>query len=283
MVKPAAYRRAVGFVQAEMKLSTRRSCRALGFARSSMTYESRRAQPSGLVERMKALATQRPRFGYRRLHTLLGREGFKVNHKRVYRLYRLEGLSVRKKARRKLAGHIERTVLPPPTRPNERWSMDFVSDATVTGRRFRTFNIVDDFTRECLAISVDSSINGHRVARLLGELVVARGKPQFIVSDNGPEFISKALDRWAYETDVKLHFIRPGKPVENAFIESFNGRFRDECLDQHWFADLADARSTIGAWRVDYNEVRPHGSLGGLTPKEYAAQINNPGLTLRVA
>ena len=161
--------------------------------------------------------------------------------------------------------------------------MDFVSDATASGRRFRTFNVVDDFTRECLAIYVDSSINGHRVARLLGELVVARGKPQFIVSDNGPEFVSKALDRWAYETDVKLHFIRPGKPVENAFIESSNGRLRDECLDQHWFADLADARSTIGDWLVDYNEVRPHGSLGGLTPKEYAARIINPGLSLRVA
>ena len=140
--------------------------------------------------------------------------------------------------------------------------MDFVSDATASGRRFRTFNVVDDFTRECLAIYVDSSINGHRVARLLGELVVARGKPQFIVSDNGPEFISRVLDRWAYESAVKLHFIRAGKPVENAFIESFNGRFRDECLDQHWFADLADARSTIGDWLVDYNEVRPHGSLG---------------------
>lgn len=283
MVKPSAYRRAVGLVQAEMKLSTRRSCKALGFARSSMTYEPRRVQPRGLVERMKALATQRPRFGYRRLHTLLRREGFKVNHKRVYRLYRLEGLSVRKKARRKLAGHIERTVLSPPTRPNERWSMDFVSDSTVSGRRFRTFNVVDDFTRECLALFVDSSITGHRVARLLGELVAARGTPQLIVSDNGPEFISKALDRWAYESDVKLHFIRPGKPVENAFIESFNGRFRDECLDQHWFSDLADARTTVAAWRDDYNDVRPHGSLGGLTPSEYAARFTNHGLTLRVA
>lgn len=283
MVKPAAYRHAVGFVQAEMKLSVRQSCRALGFARSSLTYESTRQQPAGLLDRMKALAVARPRFGYRRLHTLLGREGFNVNHKRVYRLYRLEGLSVRKKARRKLPGHVERTVLPPPTRPNERWSMDFTSDATASGRRFRTFNVVDDFTRECLAVYVDTSISGHRVARLLAELVVARGRPQLIVNDNGPEFISRAMDRWAYENGVKLHFIRPGKPTENAFIESFNGRFRDECLDQHWFLGLADARAKVAEWVTDYNEVRPHSSLGGLAPKEYAAKFNNPGLTLRVA
>lgn len=283
MVKPAAYRHAVGLVQAEKKLSVRRICRALGFARSSLTYESMRQQPAGLVDRMKALAVARPRFGYRRLHTLLGREGFKVNHKRVYRLYRLEGLSVRKKARRKLPGHVERTILPPPTRPNERWSMDFTSDATASGRRFRTFNVVDDFSRECLAVYVDTSISGHRVARLLAELVVARGKPQLIVNDNGPEFISRAMDRWAYENGVRLHFIRPGKPTENAFIESFNGRFRDECLDQHWFLGLADARAKVAEWVTDYNEVRPHSSLGGLAPKEYAAKFNNQGLTLRVA
>ena len=270
MVKPAAYRRAVGFVQAEMKLSTRRSCKALGFARSSMTYEPRRAQPPGLVERMKALATQRPRFGYRRLHTLLAREGFKVNHKRVYRLYRLEGLSVRKKARRKLAGHVERTVLPPPTQPNERWSMDFMRDRFGESRKFRTFNLVDEFSRECPAIEVDTSIRTARVIRVLDTVVDERGLPDEILIDNGPEFTSQALEDWAHHRGVKLTFIRPGKPNDNPYIESFNGKFRDECLNEHWFTTLDDARATIEAWRRDYNQVRPHSSLNNMTPEEFA-------------
>lgn len=282
MVKPAAFRRAVGFLQAEKKMSARRACRVLGLARSSLTYTSRRKQPKGLVERLRAHAAARPRFGYRGLHRLIRRDGFKVNHKRVYRLYRLEDLAVRRKTRRKLAGHVVRTVLPPPSRPNQRWSMDFVSDAVWSGRRFRTFNVVDDFTRESLAILVETSIGGARVARLLAELVAARGKPDVIVCDNGPEFTGKELDRWSYESGVRIHFIRPGKPIENAYCESFNGRFRDECLNQNWFTDLSDAREKIEAWRRDYNEVRPHGSLGGATPKEYAQQTNS-GLTQRVA
>jgi putative transposase len=282
MVKPAVYRQAVGFIQAEFKVSQRRACRILAFARSSLTYESCREEPTALLKRLRALAEQRPRHGYRMLYMSLRREGFEVNHKRVYRLYRREDLAVRRKKRKKLAGHVVRAVLPPPTASNQRWSMDFVSEVTWGGRRFRIFVVVDDFTREALALLVDTSIGGTRVARLLDELVAARGKPQTLVSDNGPEFTGKALDAWSYRTGVKLHFIRPGKPYENAFVESFNGRFRDECLNGHWFVDLFDARDKIESWRRFYNEERPHSSLGGATPIEYARRYN-PGLTQRVA
>jgi putative transposase len=199
---------------------------------------------------------------------MLKREGVVANHKRIYRLYKLERLAVRTKKRKRIAARA-RTVLAAPMRPNERWSMDFVSDVTWSGRRFRIFAVVDDFTRETLALVVDTSIGGARVARVLEELVALRGAPVMIVCDNGPEFTSKALDAWAYQRGVKLHFIRPGKPVENAYVESFNGKLRNECLNENWFLDLRDARRIIEAWRVDYNEVRPHSSLDGMTPKEY--------------
>lgn len=281
MVKPAAFRRAVGFLQAEFRTSTRRACRVLGFARSSLAYESHRENPPGLLERLKALAAKRTSWGYRQLNRNLRREGFNFNHKRIYRLYRLEGLTVRRKHRKKMASRA-RVVLPKPTRPNERWSMDFVSDALWGGRRFRIFVVIDDFTREALALVADTSLGGARVARILDELVATRGAPELIVSDNGPEFTGKALDEWAYRTGVKLHHIRPGKPVENAYVESFNGKLRNECLNQHWFTDLADARVTIEEWRRDYNEERPHSSLDGKTPFEFASQFN-PGLSLKVA
>lgn len=280
-MKPAARRQAVGFVQAEFKMSARRACRVVGCARSSWHYKTRKKPQSDLVARMKELAVQRPRFGYRRLHELLRREGVQVNHKRIHRLYKAEGLMVRRKLRKRIAGRA-RVVLPAPSAPNQRWSMDFVSDATAVGRRFRVWSVVDDFTRECLELVVDSSISGQRVARELDVIIARRGKPEMIVSDNGSEFTSKAMDRWAYRTGVKLHFIRPGKPVENAFIESFNGKLRDECLNQNWFTSLDDARQLIESWRKDYNECRPHSSLDGQTPTEYASRFN-PGLTLRVA
>jgi len=281
MGTPATRRRVAGEVQAEFECSQRRCCRALGFARSSVLYRSRRQEEPELVERLKALAADRPRFGYRRLHRLLGREGFVVNHKRVHRLYRAEGLALRRKRRKRIASapRLERIS---PTRPNERWSMDFVSDATVHGRRFRVFNVVDEFTREALATVVATSISGARVARELDLLATHRGKPTTIVSDNGPEFISKAMDAWAYSAGVKLHFIRPGKPVENAYVESFNGRFRDECLNMHWFTSIQDAARIIEAWKNDYNHQRPHSSLNGLTPIEFADKVN-AGLTLSVA
>jgi putative transposase len=280
MVKPAAYRQAVGFVMAEFELSQRRSCQAIGFARSSWRYRSQRKEPTELVERLRALATKRPRWGYRMLYLVLRREGVKVNHKRVYRLYRQEQLMVRTKKRKRLTSRT-RVALPAATGPNQRWSMDFVSDVTRSGRRFRTFAVVDDFTRESLALVTDTSIGGARVARVLDELIAVRGAPELIVCDNGPEFTGKALDGWAYRQGVKLHFIRPGRPTENAFIESFNGKLRNECLSKAWFLDLEDARRIIGAWRIDYNENRPHSSLAGMTPKEYADA--NRGLTSKAA
>jgi putative transposase len=272
MVKPAAYRQAVGFLRGEFEMSERRACRALGHARSSCRYVSRRTAVQGLLDEMRRHAMERPRFGYRRIHLLLRRGGWQVNHKRVYRLYRAEGLAVRRRKRKRLYLGA-RTVLPPPSRPNERWSMDFTMDTLATGRKFRTLNIVDDFTRECLAIEVDTSLGGYRVVRVLDRLAALRNLPPVIVTDNGPEFAGRALDAWAYAAKVKIHFIRPGKPVENCYIESFNGKFRDECLNEHWFTDLADAKDKIEIWRTDYNEVRPHSSLGNATPKEYSSTL----------
>jgi putative transposase len=220
---------------------------------------------------LRAVAQLRPRFGYRRLHVLLQRDGWRCNHKRVYRLYREERLAVRRRRRRKFAAGC-RIVMPVPIRPHERWSMDFMGDTLANGRTFRTFNLVDDGSRECLAIEVDHGLSGQRVARILDRVAATRPLPKQIVVDNGPEFTSRVLDAWAYQNGVELHFIRPGKPVDNAFIESFNGKFRDECLNQHWFLDLDDARMKIEAWRIDYNEVRPHSALGNRTPTEYATE-----------
>jgi putative transposase len=225
------------------------------------------------------LAQERPRYGYRRLQVLLGREGVTVNHKRLWRIYRQEGLAVRRK-RRKRAAMGRRVMLAPAQEVNERWSMDFVGDSLADGRTFRTLNIVDDFSREAPAIVVDQSIPGERVVRELDTLGAERGLPKMIVMDNGPEFAGKALDAWAYRNGVTLHFIRPGKPVENAYVESFNGKFRDECLNEHWFTSVPHARDVIEGWRQDYNEVRPHSSLGNLAPAEFArraqAELRSP-------
>jgi putative transposase len=221
-----------------------------------------------LRERIRELAHRRRRFGCPRIHLLLRREGLVVNHKRTERIYREEGLSLRKRKRKKMAAQT-RIVLPSPTGPNEIWSMDFVTDSIVTGRRFRALVIVDDYSRECPAIEVDTSLGGIRVVQVLERLAETRGLPQVITADNGPEFASRVLDEWAYRRGVKLNFIRPGKPIENAYAESFIGRLRDECLNENWFITLKDARVIIESWRVDYNEGRPHTSLGGLTPREF--------------
>ena len=281
MTKPAARREAVGMLRAVFGWSERRACRALGFSRSSHRYQSRRTQPGKLVERMRELAQARPRFGYRRLHLLLRREGVHVNHKRIYRLYRLEGLSVRAKRRKRLVS-APREALASPSRPNQRWSMDFVSDSTDAGQRFRVLTVVDDFSRRCVTLVTAISFSGRRVSLAL-DAAILDAPPETIVMDNGPEFTSKALDQWAHERNVKLHFIRPGKPVENAYAESFNGRFRDECLNANWFANVLDARERIDAWRDDYNEHRPHSSLDGLTPEEYEEAFNQRKLPSRVA
>lgn len=257
-------------------LSERRACELVGIQRSSYRYGARRPEPAGLRGRLRALARERRRFGYRRLTVLLRREGWPVNHKRVYRLYGQEGLQVRRRKRKRI-GAAERQLFTIPTRPNQRWSMDFVSDALADGRKFRSLNIVDDYNRECLAAEVDTSITGTRVVRVLERLHERRGLPEVVVTDNGPEFAGRALDLWAYQQSVKLRFIEPGKPVQNALIESFNGKMRDECLNEHWFGTLAEARQAIEAWRKDYNEVRPHSSLGNRTPSEFTAC----GATLR--
>jgi putative transposase len=218
---------------------------------------------------MRALAHRWLRFGYRRLGVMLERENLGANHKRIYRLYTEEGLKVRRK-RKKVRSQVRTAPMLVPSRVNERWSMDFMSDCLATGRRFRTLNIVDDLTRECPAIEVDTSLPGARVVRVLEKLAILRGLPDTIVIDNGSEFTGRALDAWANKHGVKLHFIDPGKPVQNAYVESFNGKFRDECLDLHWFTDLADAKEKIESWRVEYNRVRPHSSLDDATPEEFA-------------
>jgi len=263
-----ARREATRWIQAELGLSERRSCRLLGISASSLRYESRRSTIEGLQERMLVLARERPRYGYRRLHVLLRREGYEVNHKRVHRLYRHEGLMVRRRLRKRIAAG-KRVPLPLPVRADERWSVDFMSDQLADGRVFRTLNIVDDFTRECLAIEVDTSLSGHRLVRVLELLVAGERRPQALVMDNGPELTSKVLDAWAYRNGVELRFIQPGKPVQNAYVESFNGKFRDECLNEHWFLSLNEARTVIEDWRQDYNQFRPHSSLDDLTPEQY--------------
>ena len=269
MVSPSARREAVGWLQTR-GTSLRRACRVVGLSTATWRYQRRaNATNDRLRARLHAHAAARSRFGYRRLHILVEREGLAVNHKRLYRVYRAAGLQVRRRRRKRLTRG-ERVPLPAPSQRRERWSMDFTLDTLADGRAFRTLNIVDDFTRECVAIEVDRSLPGLRVARVLDRLHAAIGLPQTIVLDNGPEFAGRTLDAWAYRHGVTLRFIRPGKPIENAYVESFNGKFRDECLNEHWFVNLADAKTAIEAWRVDYNTVRPHSSLDGATPDHFA-------------
>jgi putative transposase len=233
-------------------------------------YRLTRDPQEALRQRLRELAAVRVRFGYRRLTVLLKREGWRVNAKRIYRLYGLEGLEVRTKPRKKLASRA-RVALPRPSRPNERWSMDFVSARLADGRWFRALTVLDLFTRESLAIVADRSLTGVKVATALSDVLRGRRAPQAITVDNGGEFVSRAMDAWAYAHDVRLDFIRPGKPVENAFIESFNGKLRDECLNSHVFASVAEAQVVLDAWREDYNAVRPHSALQDRTPRETGA------------
>ena len=245
--------------------SARKACLLVGLNRSSYHYQLVRKDDEGIRWRIRELALARHRFGSPRIHLLLKREGLVINHKRVERIYREEGLSLRKRRRRKTAA-IYRLELPKPAAPNEMWSMDFVMDSIVTGRKFRALAIVDQYSRECPAIEVDTSLGGERVVAVLDRLAESRGLPQAITMDNGPEFAGRRLDEWAYRKGVKLNFIRPGKPIENAYAESFIGRLRDECLNEN----LAHAKGVIEAWRADYNAARPHSSLEGLTPQEFA-------------
>jgi putative transposase len=253
------------------QLSERRACGLMNISTSVLRYRAGSDSNCRLRERIVSLAGQRRRFGYRRIHVLLKREGWQINVKRVYRLYRNAGLAVRKRSRKRI-GLTERVPLLLPETPNHAWSMDFVHDGLADGRRIRCLNVVDDCTRESIVIEVDTSISGERVARVLDRIAGYRPLPRMIRVDHGPEFTSLALDAWAHARGVKLAFIQPGKPTQNAYIESFNGRFRDECLNDHWFLTLHEARVLIEAWREDYNSTRPHSSLGNITPAEFAAQ-----------
>ena len=278
MVGPRAEREAVRVAREESKLSERRACELIGMNRGSWRYQRKERYEAALRARLRELAGERPRFGYRRLHRMLrrekenGRAKWVVNHKRVYRLYREEGLAMRRRKSKRFRAEA-RVPLVLPMRANQMWTMDFTRDSLASGRKFRTLNLMDGYTREALWIEVDTSLPGLRVVQVLERVAKERSLPEAIQVDNGPEFVSRAVDQWAYANGVALHFIDPGKPVQNAFIESFNGKFRDECLNQSWHTSLEDARQIIEAWRKDYNTVRPHSSLGYRTPEEYAAAV----------
>ena len=241
-------------------------------SRSVYHYRSVAADQAPLRHRIKEIAATRVRYGYKRIHVVLRREGWRINHKRVYRLYKQDGLSLFERRPRRHRSASQRVPTPATQAINECWAMDFVSDQLYDGRKLRALTLVDVHTRESLAIWVDQGIRGDDVVRTLGAVVASRGQPERIQVDNGPEFVSKALDRWAYEHGVELAFSRPGKPTDNAHIEAFNGRLRQECLNRHWFLSLNDARGKIEAWRRGYNETRPHGSLSWATPAEYPRQ-----------
>lgn len=245
----------------------------VGLSRNTLRYQLK-DRDAPVKKRLMELAAKKRRYGARRLHVLLRREGLVVNHKRTERIYRELGLSIRTKKRKKLVNGL-RLVLPIPSHPNEIWAADFIHDSLRDGRRLKCLTLVDVYTRECLTITVNSSLPGTSVVKALDRLRQTRGIPKIIVVDNGPEFTGRALGEWVMAKDVKLSFIRPGKPIENAFIESFNGRFRDECLNEHWFTTMEQAREIIENWRIDYNEDRPHSSLGHLTPAEFARQVDH--------
>ncbi len=269
MVTPVARREAAAHLGQTHEVSQRRACRAIGADRSSVRYRSLRPDDSVMRCRLRELAALRRRFGHRRLHILLRREGIEVNHKKLRRLYREERLQVRRRGGRKRALGT-RAPMAIPQAPNQRWSLDFLSDAMTDGRRFRILAVIDDFTRQCLCLVADTSLSGVRVARELDAIIAVRGRPTSIVSDNGTELTSMAILRWTQDSGINWHYIAPGKPQQNAFVESFNGRLRDELLNETLFGSLAHAREALAAWKDDYNIVRPHSGLGNLPPAEYA-------------
>ncbi|BCI68139.1 transposase [Acetobacter aceti] len=271
MVTPVAKRQAVDHIRGVLALSERHACALVGLARRVARYISTRADDVVLRQRLRELAGQRRRFGYRRLSYLLAREGLTPNHKKLFRLYQEEGLKVRHRGGRKRALGT-RSPMTVPQEPGQRWSLDFVSDALICGRRFRILAVIDDFSRENLALVADTSLSGGRVARELTTLVERYGKPLMIVSDNGTEFTSHAILKWADGMQIEWHYIAPGKPQQNGFVESFNGRLRDECLNETLFTSLTHARQILADWREDYNTVRPHSQLNGRTPDQVARQ-----------
>ncbi|MDN7638789.1 IS3 family transposase [Burkholderia cepacia] len=271
-LKPARRRMLIDELRDRYRTSLTKTCALFGMSRSLYRYQSVARDSSALLMRIKEITATRVHYGYRRVHVVLRREGWQDNCKRVYRLYRAEGLSLRHKRPRRNKSARLRQPKHIVTAINEIWSMDFVADALFDGRRLRTLTVVDNYTRECLAIEVGQSLKGEHVVEALTRITALRGHPATIKVDNGSEFISKAMDRWAYEHGVELDFSRPGTPTDNAKVESFNGRFRQECLNAHWFLSLADAQSKIDDWRTYYNEVRPHSALQWMTPAEFARQ-----------
>jgi putative transposase len=255
-------------------LSERRACGLVEITRRSFRRPPSLDRNAELRKRLRALAEERRRWGCPLLYRMLRREGFAVNHKRVERIYRQEGLSLRRRQKRKRLSHL-RVVRGLPTATNQIWAMDFIHDSLWSGRRYRALAVIDHWSRESLAIEVDASLTGERVKRVLERLRASRGLPGVVLTDNGPEFTGGVLDQWADDNKVQLQFIEPGKPIQNAFIESFNSRLREECLNQHVFLSLDDARQKIEAWRQDYNEVRPHSSLGNLTPIEFSRRTSD--------
>ena len=280
MVGPTARREAVQKLTEKYEVSERRACRTVGLSRASFRYRARRKEPEGLRGKLREHAAQRRRWGYKKLTVLLRRDGFAVNPKRVYRIYRDEKLLVHQRRRRRRCTALVRVTPSKATRPNEHWAMDFMGDTLANGRRFRVFTLMDHFTREGLAVEVACSMPARRVIEILDRIIAERGKPILIVVDNGTEFTSQLLDAWAFKHGIKLHFTRRGKPVDNAFCESFNGRFRDEFLNENWFVDLDETAEDAEAWRIDFNKVRPHTSLRYKTPSEFAATFRAPGLSL---
>jgi putative transposase len=256
------------------QISERRACGLMNVYRSSCRYQRGPDRNSELREKLVTLAGERPRFGYRRLGVMLTRHGIVVNHKRLFRVYREASLSVKRTRRRKLV----RAAVPQPLlhKPNQEWSLDFVCDSLASGRMLRVLSVVDNFTRECLALEVDTSFPSQRVTRVLEEVIERRGLPQGLRMDNGPELTSRHFLAWCLERKIGMHHIQPGKPMQNGHVESFNGRFRDECLNASWFSNLFDARRKIVNWRDDYNQHRPHSSLGYRTPNEFGAQWQRP-------
>jgi putative transposase len=255
-------------------ISERRACGLLGVWRSSCRYRRKLDRNKEVRQRLIELAQERPRFGYRRLGILLAREGQQINHKRLFRVYRQSGLSVKRIRRKKLVrAGCSQSVL---TAPNEEWSLDFLCDAVASGQTVRVLSVVDNFTRECLALEVDTSFASQRVTRVLDSIVAQRGAPKALRLDNGPELTSRHFLAWCIERKIAMNHIKPGKPMQNGHIESFNGRLRDECLNANWFRNLLDARQKITIWRDDYNRARPHSSLDYRTPDEFAAQWHRP-------
>ena len=271
MVKPTVRRSGVAHLMDAHGVSERRACRIVGLPRCTNRYLSCRSPDEPLRQLMREAAQRRHKWGYRRLLWLVRQEGHDYGRTRFQRVYQEEGLQIRRRKRRRKVAAV-RVPLPAPSRPNQVWAMDFVHDVTDGGRRLRIFAVIDTFTRECLALEVDRSFSGHRVVRALGRVVRERGLPDGITTDNGPEFAGTALNAWAFKHGVKIDYIKPGKPQQNGYIESFNASLRDECLNEEIFLSLEDAVAKLGEWHYDYNVGRPHGSLGDVTPVEFATR-----------